>query len=133
MKLSILMFIPTMSIAFIHRLPAVARGHVLARTFHRSATRSNKLGINILVKENSASLSWPEVEHAQSYHVNYTLVLEDLPSLIVSSRNSVILNNLSTGVKYDISISPFHAQDGLLDPVYSGEICIEVTSCWLRY
>lgn len=47
-------------------------------------------------------------------------------NLIVSSGNNTRINNLSHGIQYEFSIAPFSSEKGLMDPVYSGEVSLEV-------
>ena len=115
-----------MSLAFIHRLPVIGRGSVLARRFHRGVSANDKICVNILSKEKAVSMSWPSVEKALSYQIAYRPALSEEYNLLVSSGNSTVLNNLSTGVVYSYTISPLTLEKGLLDPIHSGEVSLEV-------
>lgn len=135
MKLTFFLLIPAMSLAFIPgRLPSLVRGKsssssaLLRRAFTRAATRSDKVAVTISNNDNSVELSWPGMENTQCYHVVYKPTTAEDYSLLVSSRNSTKLNNLTQGMMYEYTISPLCADEGLLEATHSGEFSLEVKS-----
>ena len=114
-----------MPFAFIYRMPALGSGVRLSRKFHRGVMANNKLAISIINNEKTVSLSWPSVDNSQSYQIAYKPTSADEYNLVVSSKNFTVLNNLKEKA-YHYSISPVDQEKGLLGPIYSGDITMEV-------
>jgi hypothetical protein len=116
-----------MSFGFSRKLPALGRGFIVGRRFHLAKSENNKnILVSIMRKEKAISLSWSSVENTPSYQIAYKPASAEQYNLLVSSRNSTVLNNLSDGVAYQYTVSPVTRDKELLAPIHSGTISLQV-------